>query len=184
MHDQHLPASDYRPMPWKNGSGATDEIWLWPPRAGRDDFQIRISRAPIVADGAFSAFPGADRIITLIEGQGLALDFDHGSHLLQPLQPYRFDSGLAPIGRPVGAKVRVFNVMATRREWTLSANVLRQPATLKPGRAVILALAPQQIVTQDRTYQLATQDTLIIDAQHTRITGPALVVRLDPPTRI
>ncbi len=31
-----LPASTYRTMPWKNGTGATDEIWLWPPRGDRD----------------------------------------------------------------------------------------------------------------------------------------------------
>lgn len=181
MQDLHLPASDYQRMPWKNGAGATDEVWLWPPDADRDNFQIRISRAPIKADGAFSGFAGADRIITLIEGRGLALDFDHGSHLLAPLQPYRFDSGLAPLGRPLGGPVRVFNVMATRRDWKLSASVLHQPATLEPGRAVILALQPQRIVTQGRQYDLATQDTLILGADaDARTGGPALVVQLAP----
>lgn len=181
MQDLHLPASDYRRMPWKNGTGATDEVWLWPPDADRHDFQIRVSRAPILADGAFSGFAGADRIITLIEGRALALDFDHDSHLLAPLQPFRFDSGLAPLGRPLGGPVRVFNVMATRRDWTLSASVLHQPATLEPGRAVILALQPQCIATRGRQYSLAAQDTLILGTGADASTGgPALVVRLNP----
>ncbi|WP_449044735.1 HutD/Ves family protein [Paracoccus versutus] len=177
----HLPASTYRTMPWKNGTGATDEIWLWPPRSDRDAFSIRISRAPILADGGFSAFAGADRVITLIEGAGLVLDFGHRREHLAPLAPFRFDTGLAPQGRPVGGPVRVFNVMADRNDWTIpDAAVLEKGTAEATGLTVLFALEAQQARTGGRLHDLARQDTLICGPGPLRRGGRALVVTLAP----
>ncbi|MEF9605958.1 HutD family protein [Paracoccus sp. PXZ] len=177
----HLPASAYRTMPWKNGTGATDEVWLWPPRGDRDAFSIRISRAPILTDGGFSAFAGADRVITLIEGAGLVLDFGSRSEHLAPLAPFRFDTGLAPVGRPVGGPVRVFNVMADRDAWTIArAAVLEKGMDEAAGLTVLFALEPQQAETGGRLHDLARQDTLICGPGPLRRGGRALVVALAP----
>lgn len=177
----HLPQSDYHSMPWKNGTGSTDEVWLWPPRADRDRFHIRISRAPIPTDSAFSAFPGADRVITVIEGKGLALDFGDRVQALPPLSPFRFDTGLAPTGRPASADLRVFNVMAGRDHWRIESAVIAQKgAVVGAGLLVILALEPQHVTVAGNIHDLALQDTLILPHGTAVLNGAALVIMLQP----
>ncbi|MDF3836776.1 HutD family protein, partial [Cupriavidus basilensis] len=78
------------PQPWKNGGGVTREIAAWPEGAGMGDFQWRVSVADIAADGPFSAFPGIDRQIVLLEGAGVRLQADDGS----------FDHRLDTVGAP------------------------------------------------------------------------------------
>ncbi len=73
------------PTPWKNGGGTTREIAVRPPGAGMDAFAWRVSVADIVADGPFSAFPGIDRQIALLDGAGVHLQahddsFCHQAH--------------------------------------------------------------------------------------------------------
>ena len=121
MPIHHLPASGYVATPWKNGAGVTEEILLLPTGATQASFALRASRASIPKPGPFSAFPGVDRTITLIEGEALVLEFDDFEIRLEPLHPYTFDSGLTPVGRPVGGGVRVLNVMAARNRWQLGA---------------------------------------------------------------
>ncbi|MDN3713725.1 HutD family protein [Paracoccus cavernae] len=177
----HLPANGYRTMPWKNGRGATDEVWLWPEDADREDFSIRISRAPITDDGGFSAFEGADRVITLIEGRGLGLDFAEGQHRIAPHVPFQFDTGLAPFGRPLGGPVRVFNVMARRADWVIAdARVTEEPAEWQGDLVVAFALAPQSILCGGEEITLAAQDTVVLrdPARVLATKGPVLVVTL------
>lgn len=69
-----LRAAGYRTMPWKNGGGTTTEIAVSPADAGLDDFDWRISMARVEAGGPFSAFPGIDRTLCVLEGEGLTLD--------------------------------------------------------------------------------------------------------------
>ncbi|WP_158442393.1 HutD/Ves family protein [Paracoccus aminophilus] len=178
MTTLHLPAQGYTTLPWKNGSGSTDEIWLWPPDATREAFSIRISRAPITTRGVFSSFPGADRAITLIEGQGLALEFDEIRQELAPLAPFLFDTGRAPIGDPLAGPVRVFNVMAKRAEWRLTGAALAAPGTaFAADLSVIFALEPQGITTATGRFDLAAQDTLVTP-EAGQVEGRALIVSL------
>lgn len=104
-------------MPWKNGGGTTREIAAWPPAAGLDAFDWRLSIADVAADGPFSAFPGIDRQIVLLDGDGVRLRARDGS----------FDHRLAAVGEPfafageatvdatlLGGPTRDFNVMTRR----------------------------------------------------------------------
>lgn len=68
-----LRASEYKTMPWKNGGGVTVEIAIHPPGASVDAFDWRVSMATVAQDGPFSSFPGVDRTLAIIEGNGLAL---------------------------------------------------------------------------------------------------------------
>ena len=83
MHALHLPAFEYRRMRWKNNLGWTREIHRAP---DDDDYDWRVSIAEIDHDCAFSAFPGHDRILVLLEGEGMRLDFERGEsvELLPP----------------------------------------------------------------------------------------------------
>ncbi len=70
-----LRAADRLATPWKNGLGVTREIAVYPPGAGLDDFDWRVSMASVDAGGPFSIFPGVDRVLAVLEGR-LALRID------------------------------------------------------------------------------------------------------------
>ena len=77
----------------------------------------------------FSSFPGIERVITLIDGAGLVLEFADREVLLKPGGSLRFDSGLAPIGRPQGGPVKVINVMGRRGFWQIGHCAIGDGAT-------------------------------------------------------
>ena len=77
-----IAANEYRRERWKNGTGWTREIVRVPETA---DWDWRLSIAEIEQDGPFSVFPGIERELVLIRGNGLRLRFSDGEvHELQP----------------------------------------------------------------------------------------------------
>lgn len=183
MTIRYLPATGYVTMPWKNGTGSTDEICLLPPDASRDAFELRVSRAIIATSGLFSAFPGVERTITVIEGEGLALEFDDHTVDLTTGQPHRFDSGLTPVGVPKGGTVRVVNVMAARDAWRLaSAEILTEGALLQPephGLSVVFALrGASELSDSQATVTFGQEDCALLDApaRFSPESGSALLV--------
>jgi hypothetical protein len=112
----HIRAADYRVMPWRNGRGETVEIARSPTGGeGLDGFDWRMSVAPVVADGAFSAFPGIERTIVVIEGAGMELALGDGRiHRLLPGEPFTYDGGMAVHGRLLDGPVRDLNLMVRR----------------------------------------------------------------------
>jgi environmental stress-induced protein Ves len=68
-----IRASDCKTTPWKNGGGSTTEVAVAPADASLDDFDWRISMATVASDGPFSNFPGIDRTLVVIKGNGLIL---------------------------------------------------------------------------------------------------------------
>lgn len=128
-HDMHaLPA-----VAWKNGGGTTREIICRPAGAGLDDFDWRVSVATIAADGAFSAFPGIDRTIALLRGDGVRLQSADGvDHRLDTFfQPFAFDGGQALRATLLGGESTDFNVMARRSRFRAELRVVRAQCTLK-----------------------------------------------------
>ena len=90
-----LHAGDYRRMRWKNGAGWTSEILKSP---DADDWNWRLSIAEIETDAPFSAFPGVERELVLLSGNGLRLRFDDGEtrELLPPRTVLRLTVTVAP----------------------------------------------------------------------------------------
>lgn len=78
MHALALPAFEYRRMRWKNNLGWTREIHRAP---DHDDYDWRASIAEIDHDCDFSAFPGHDRILVLLEGEGMRLRLAGGEDI-------------------------------------------------------------------------------------------------------
>ncbi|QEH31223.1 HutD family protein [Acinetobacter nosocomialis] len=60
-------------MLWKNGAGFTSEIAR---SQGEADFEWRISMADVTTSGPFSLFPNKQRIISVLDGQGMVLHVD------------------------------------------------------------------------------------------------------------
>jgi uncharacterized protein len=119
--------ADLVAQPWKNRGGMTCEIVSWPPGSTVNHFDWRISIAHITSCGLFSVFPGTDRVITLLEGAGVALKAIDGSvnhHLDQPLQPFAFKGEVPMQADLLGPDCHDFNVMTRRSTSSASVQVL------------------------------------------------------------
>lgn len=58
-------------MPWKNGLGVTFEIARVP---DQENYLWRLSSAVVSSDCEFSVFPGYDRLLVVVSGEGLVLN--------------------------------------------------------------------------------------------------------------
>ncbi|MFB0872681.1 MULTISPECIES: HutD family protein [unclassified Sphingobium] len=136
-----LRAADRVAQPWKNGGGITREVAVFPPGAGMDEFEWRVSIADVSAVGAFSPFKGVDRILTVLEGQ-LRLDIDGAAQpiVLGAGDRHAFAGEAAVVGTPFGKDVRDLNIMTRRGRW------LARIAPYQPGLSggdVRVAIATQ-----------------------------------------
>ncbi len=114
-----LPATGCRLERWKNGGGWTREIWREP---GEGDFDLRFSIAEVGADGPFSAFPGCDRELVLLTGQGMRLAFDDGetADLHPPHGRHRF-AGERPLQASlVNGPTTDFNAIWRRERFSVT----------------------------------------------------------------
>lgn len=75
-------------MPWANGGGVSRQIAAAPAADGGLDW--RISIAEVAKAGPFSPMPGMDRIITVIDGELIALTVDGAEQALEKFRPFRF----------------------------------------------------------------------------------------------
>lgn len=119
-----LRAQDYRRMPWKNAAGWTSEVLRVP---DCEDWNWRLSIADIEADAAFSTFPGVDRWLVLLSGNGMRLKFDDG-HIRTLLPPHgeaRFSGEQPLIGELLEGPSRDFNLMWKRA--CVTAQTWRRP---------------------------------------------------------
>ncbi len=109
-----LTPADHRRVPWKNGGGVTTELAVEPAADGR--FVWRVSIADVVEPGPFSAFPGYDRLIAVVEGDGMRLSVDGAA----PVERRRLDPafafpGEAPVWcEPTAGPIRDVNLMLDR----------------------------------------------------------------------
>jgi environmental stress-induced protein Ves len=119
-----IPAFEYRRERWRNGLGWTREILRLP---DNDDWQVRLSIAEIEQDAAFSAFPGIERELVLLRGEGLRLRFGDGAlhTLMPPHDRLRFAGEAQVTGELVDGVTHDFNLM-WRRD-AVQAELLHRP---------------------------------------------------------
>jgi uncharacterized protein len=165
-----LRSSDYRRMPWKNGGGETTEIAVWPERAGLDDFGWRVSMARVERDGPFSAFPGIDRTLTILDGEGLRLAVANRPSIVldAAAEPFSFPADAPTDSTLVGGPVADLNVMTRRGSFTHSVQrlSLSDAADIRSDAETVLLLCHRGQVTltvNSETVQLAPLDCLMLD---------------------
>jgi environmental stress-induced protein Ves len=160
-----IPYAGLAPVPWKNGGGSTTQIAVFPPDAGFEDFDWRISLATIAEDGAFSAFPGVDRTLALVEGHGMTLEIDGEAILLSKADPVAvFDGESRVVAKLSRGPSTDFNVM------TRSDRCYHQfGRRMLSGESTFIARAPVTVLF------LAEGDALEICNDHQRIS----MVRFD-----
>ena len=124
---QFLPATAHRRMPWKNGGGETAEIAVSPEGAGLGEFAWRISMAQVGTDGPFSAFPGIDRSLSVLEGCGIALSLAGAPEIVLMTEslPFAFAGDAAATARLVAGAITDLNVMTRRGLWRHEVERLR-----------------------------------------------------------
>jgi environmental stress-induced protein Ves len=108
-----IPANEYRRVRWKNDLGWTREIACWPDQG---DWDWRLSIAEIERDAEFSPFPGIERELVLLSGNGLRLVFDDGEtrELHPPHDRLRFAGERGVRGELLDGPTHDFNLMWRR----------------------------------------------------------------------
>jgi uncharacterized protein len=124
---QRFSIADLSATPWKNGGGSTREIVCRPEGADVDGFDWRVSIATIDQAGPFSAFPGVDRVIMLLEGDGVHLRSSSGldHRLVQAHVPFSFSGDVALDCTLLGGTSTDFNVMTRRGAVRADVRVLQ-----------------------------------------------------------
>lgn len=113
---RHFDVETLTPGRWLNGGGATREIASQPETG---EFGWRASIADIDRDGAFSVFPGVDRTLTLVAGNGVLLTSPGAFERLPAREgePVAFSGDLDLSAELLDGACRVFNIMVRRGRW-------------------------------------------------------------------
>lgn len=112
--------AELKAHPWRNGGGVTRELASHPAAASPQDnpgaagWDWRVSIADVSKAGDFSAFPGMDRVLTVLEGELLLLSVDGAEHPLEKYRPFRFPGDAAAAGALPTGDVRDLNVITRR----------------------------------------------------------------------
>ncbi len=170
MRISHLTPSSYRAMPWKNGLGVTTEIAR---RPAHGDFDWRVSVARVTADGSFSKFPGCERVILALDGEGMILrHHDAGSVVeLDALVPWSFSGDWSTTCALRAGAFRDFNVI-TRRD-TIAARVsvvvLDAPQSIDLRAPTTLLFCATGSVVAGPAVEIASNETIIVDREQSPI---------------
>lgn len=180
-----LPAAGRAPAPWKNGGGVTREIVASPGRGG--GFDWRVSLADVTEDGPFSAFPGVDRILTVVEGAGMDLMVDGEHHIVdEPYWPHGFPGDVETGGRLLAGPVVNLNVMYRRDLVRAEAAVVRGTLrlTAPEGGAVVAVALEDSAVIDGTDTVLGRYDAVSLHGRAScvlRTNGYAALITLSGP---
>jgi len=181
-----IAPSEYRRMPWKNGGGTTWEVAMHPPDADWSSFDWRISIAEIASDGPFSSFPGMDRALVVIAGNGMRLT---GIGAV-PVDLRRHDlvafAGEAQVGSCLlDGPTRDLNVMTRRGAVRAEVRIVRDAHMAWSSASTYLCHAASGscgCIVEDSAIEVGEAHTLVCDASHFEVDAPrgavAVVARL------
>lgn len=160
--------ADLPSVPWGKNSGRVKEV--------SSGAGWRLSIASIDKPGAFTPFPGSDRITVPVEGELLVLTVDGAEHGMEKFRPFRY-SGDSPAeaALPTGP-VTVLNTVADRT--AVGASVLvaelskKNPQTVGEGQFVVLLHGTATVTAADgSTSALEPLDTVAGGAGRPAVLG-------------
>lgn len=99
---------------WKNHQGNTRELLRIPENSTMENFLLRISVAEMTRNSDFSSYPGMDRTLILLKGNGLTLynSFDNRlQKIVRRFEPYCFSGNDKIRGELSSGPILDFNVM-------------------------------------------------------------------------
>jgi environmental stress-induced protein Ves len=105
-----VPVAAARPQPWPNGGGVTRELLAWP-AAG--DCRLRLSVADVHRGTPLTRFPGHERWLAVLDGEGVMLRVPGTRHrVTRHGEPLRFDANLPLACRHTRGAMRTFEAIA------------------------------------------------------------------------
>jgi environmental stress-induced protein Ves len=188
---RHLKAGEHRVMPWKNGLGSTTEIAVFPPGASVEIFGWRVSAADVAANGPFSGFPGIDRTLSILEGDGLMLFVGNapGQSLTQDSAPFAFPADVPTSADLLGGPITDLNVMTRRGVFRHSVErlVVEGARVVSASTGVILfycQVGSVRVLGASGEAELAARDAVLLDPGEWRLMGHAslFMIALTPAT--
>lgn len=155
-------------MPWKNGSGVTTEIAVFPDGAGLDDFGWRISMAQVASDGPFSLFPDIDRTLAVLEGEGIILESEGQTPatLARTSPPLSFAADRPTLARLVSGPIVDLNVMTRRGQFAHKVERLASGAKVQRDAELTLvfnAAGTATVVLREERAVLSRHDAAVFD---------------------
>lgn len=167
-----LHPHQYQRTRWKNNGGWTTEIARSDDPAAPCGFRWRVSIAEIETDGPFSSFPGVDRDLLLLTGNGMELDINDAPtvRMDRRFQHIRFAGEDRVMCRLLAGPTRDFNVMADRQRCRAEVHARPLIGTMvlfvDPGSSwLIHALSGSSTLRGDATDSSASSgDTLLIES--------------------
>ncbi|RON11779.1 HutD/Ves family protein [Pseudomonas frederiksbergensis] len=161
-----LRAADYPRMPWKNGGGSTEEITR-DTGVGLDGFGWRLSIADIGESGGFSTFAGYERVITVLQGEGMTLRVDgQDTRSLLPLAPFAFSGESHVSCTLLGGPIRDFNLIYAPDRYRARLQWLEgeQRFFSSAGTVLVFSVAEQlEVTVGNSASQLGRHDCLQLD---------------------
>lgn len=170
---------EHRAMPWANGLGTSyevasdrnvDGVWTW-----------RVALAPVVLDGPFSAMPGVDRELVVIEGNGMVLEVDGESVKCMPGQLVRFLGDASACARLVDGPVVDLGLMTVRGVVTGSMVVVADVGDVIES-AVLVAIGDAVFEDENgKNYRLGSKDALLNTRGHQLVLlgGTAIAIQVN-----
>lgn len=135
MKVTRLGADAFRRQPWKNGGGMTTELAR---EGGGERFAWRVSVADVERSGPFSEFPGCERTIVLLEGDGMELTVDgRVVRLDRPGRPFVFDGASSTTCRLLGGPTRDLNVIVDPSRVRATVAVVERRADIIAACALV-----------------------------------------------
>ena len=179
-----LRAGDHKRMPWKNGGGETVEIAVSPDGAGLAEFDWRVSMATVATDGPFSVFPGIDRTLSILEGEGMTLFIEGRApeRLTQASAPLPFAADAPTSATLIDGTIIDLNVMTRRGRFKHSVQRVSVDgaAKLAPRGGIILLLCHHGHA-EVANLSLSALDCLLVSAggQDVSVSGKAELFQID-----
>ena len=142
--------------PW--ACGTTRQIAAGPDNSS--DWGWRLSLAEVAKAGSFTPLPGSDRIITVIDGDLIALSVDGAEQPLEKFRPFRFSGdAVTSATLPTGAlRVLLFYFTSTRQHKGYAAIIELSKKRPHPVFADQLAVLLQGSATVADAEPLSTDD--------------------------
>lgn len=174
-----LRAAERTASAWKNGGGVTRAVAAFPEGSDLGGFHWRVSLADVAQGGPFSAFPGVDRVITVVRGAGMVLTVDGVEHPVDArYRPFAFSGDAVTDCRLLEGPLVDFNVMTRRDRTAATVDIVDGTVPLTGGTvlAVVLEGGAELRATGDGSgTALGTLDAVL--AEDVVEVGAALDVR-------
>ena len=177
-------AAEQQRIRWRNDGGWTRDVARDSPN--EHGFSWRVSIADVETDGPFSIFEGCDRLLVLLDGNGMDLVFPETGELIG-LRPdarrARFAGEAAITAELLDGPTADFNVIWDRSRFTLNELECWRDCSLGGGvgSIVVAHVVTGQLQSDDEVRGVAG-DTMIDDSGHgVRLSGDgeAIVVVLE-----